>query len=211
MIAAALPALASVTIQTQFGTAFTSNGTTTVADGTKWALVVDANNDSTFAGNFNTTTSLGATGANSVFTTGQVITLGTTLGSDRVFAVGTFNAAGPGLTDGPVGFDLGVNGVAAGLKYAFYWFPNATGAAGSITVGNQVGGLSSSLDEAGLGAMVIPADGANVPQGAATADGGGTIPNSRFTAVNLTAAIPEPSAALLGAIGVLGLLRRRRN
>ena len=206
--AAVLPAAASVTIQTQFGTAFTSSSAT-VATGTKWALVVDANNDGLFYGGFSTASSLNSAGANLVFTTGQVISLGSTLGSDRVFALGTFNGAGPGITDGPVNLSLGVNGVATGLKYAFYWFPGATGTT-SITVGSQVGGLSRAVAEAGLGAMVIPADGANVPQGAANSDASGTVPNSSFTAVNLNA-VPEPSAVLLGAIGALGLLRRRRN
>jgi hypothetical protein len=34
---------------------------------------------------------------------------------------------------------------------------------------------------------------------------------STYTTLKLVAAVPEPSAALLGAIGALGLLRRRRN
>ena len=44
--------------------------------------------------------------------------------------------------------------------------------------------------------------------------GQSSVPNGAFTqgiALSAIAPIPEPSAALLGAIGALGLLRRRRN
>jgi MYXO-CTERM domain-containing protein len=102
--------------------------------------------------------------------------------------------------------------LATGLKYAFYYFPGATYTAGVNTIGSQVGGVNSNTNapDAGLDAMIIPADSALVNQGAATiGDWSGLQTNSQFTAVNLTT-VPEPSAALLGAVGVLGLLRRRR-
>ncbi len=39
---------------------------------------------------------------------------------------------------------------------------------------------------------------------------GGTAPNGIDVSFNVTTAVPEPAAALLGAAGLLGLLRRRR-
>ena len=39
---------------------------------------------------------------------------------------------------------------------------------------------------------------------------GGTAPNGIDVSFNVTTAVPEPAAALLGAVGLLGLLRRRR-
>jgi len=205
---AALPASASVTLQTQFGTAFNSSSVQVPA-GTLWALVVDTDNNSTFAGGFGLDGSLQLAGANSTFSTGQTLTVGNLLGGDTIFAVGGFD--GGGLASDTITLDLGTLGVTAGRNYAFYWFPGSTyvsGTSGTIT-GTQAGGIhtSSNTPESQLTGMVIPTEGSNVDTGAATAAVDGNIPNSRFTAVNL---IPEPSTALLGAIGALGLLRRRR-
>jgi hypothetical protein len=203
LIAAALPAAATITINTQFGTAFDAAGAP-VADGTLWALIADTNGDNLFAGGFGINASLAQSGA-AVFG-GQTLALGSVFGGDTVFKLGAFNGAGPGVTDGPFGFTLGENSLAAGQRYAFYWFPGVIASASHV-VGSQVGGINNSLPaDGGLDPMVVPADGAGVFQGAANADGGGTLANSRFTAV----LIPEPSTALLGALGALGLLRRRR-
>lgn len=201
-----LPAMASVTLQTQFGVAYNSLNAQ-VPVGTLWALVVDTDNNSSFAGGFGLDQSMQTIGANVTFATGQVLTVGALLGGDTIFAVGGFD--GGGIASDTITFDLGTLGITAGRNFAFYWFPGsqyASGNSGTIT-GNQAGGVHTSTAEGGLAAMQIPADGSNIDIGAATSDAGGTLPNSRFTAVQL---IPEPSTMLLGAFGALGLLRRRR-
>ena len=205
LVAAAIPAGATVTLNYQFGTCFTSTSTA-VPDGTLWALIGDTNSSGTFTNGFATNASLTGTQANAVFTTGQLVTTGSVIGGDTVLAVGSFNGAGPGTTADTLILALGVNGAAAGQNFAFYWFPGATGTT-TIHVGTQVGGINSLLSEAGLDAMTLPANGAQVSPGAANSDNAGSIANSRFTAVNL---VPESSTALLGALGALGLLRRRR-
>lgn len=207
-----VPASAAVTLNTQFGSAFNSSGVA-VADGTLWALVVDTNNDGIFTGFSNNGSLAGnAAAANTFFTGNQSLSLGTVLNGNTVFALGGFNAAGPGITADTVVLNYGTNGTAAALSYAFYWFPGATySGPGVQTIGSQVGGLNTTSNNGIFDAgMVLPNDGSLISTGAANVDGGGTIPDATFQAVNLTV-IPEPSAALLGAIGALGLLRRRRN
>jgi hypothetical protein len=214
-VALALPAAASITLSTQFGTAFNSSGVA-VPDGTLWALVVDTNTDSQFTG-FGLNGSLPSTVvADTYFTANQALSIGGVLNGNTIFAFGAFNGGGD-LAGGAISalsFDYGVNGLAAGRNYAFYWFPGANFNAGTPltqTIGTQVGGIHTSSNDGLFDVgMVLPPDGAAVSTGAATEAGGGTIANSGFRAVNLTV-IPEPSAALLGAIGALGLLRRRRN
>lgn len=209
LIASVAPAFATITLNTQFGVAYNSLGVA-VPDGTAWIMVVDANNDSSFAGGFGLEGTLA--NANSTFSTGQVITNNSVLGSDFVFAMGSFNGTGSGLTGASldaVTFELNsAAGLVANRAFAFYWFPGATIVNGQIVVAGEVGGIHSAVDAANVGAMTIPNDGATLPSGAATSgDAGGSLPNSRFTAVQL---IPEPSTMLLGAFGALGLLRRRR-
>jgi hypothetical protein len=197
---------ATITLNTQFGTAFNASGTAVPA-GTLYALVIDTDNNSTFAGGFGLNSSLGAAGAGSAFSVGQTLTLGGLLGGDTIFYLGAFDGAGEGITAETIGLSVGVNGVLSGRNFAIYWFPGATLASStSATIGTQVGGLHTGVAEAGLDAMVMPNDGALVAIGAATVDGGGTLPNSRFTAV----IIPEASTAVLGLLGAVGLFRRRR-
>ncbi len=215
-VASILPAAATFTLSTQFGTALTS-GSAPVPDGTLWALVVDADNNSTFAGGFGLNSSIfqaGTVAANAAFVAGQSLSLGTNLGGDIVFAMGGFNGTGDlglgNLTAVLPGLNLGDNGLATNRNYAFYWFPGATYAPGTNTIGSQVGGINNAQNVAlaGIDAMIIPADAAFVNQGAVEAtEWSGVNTAAQFTAVNL---IPEPSAALLGALGALGLLRRRR-
>lgn len=207
--ATVISAPAAVTLNTQFGTAFDSSGVA-VANGTLWALVVDVgSNGFTGFGANSSLASQPALTADAFFTAGQSLAVGGNLNGNTIFRMGGFNGAGPGITDGPVGITYGVNGTAAGLNYAFYWFPGATFTGGSSeTIGSQVGGINTTSNDGIFDfGMVLPPDGALASTGAATAEGGGSLADSSFQAVNL---IPEPSAALLGAIGALGLLRRRR-
>lgn len=215
LIAAALPSGATVLLNTQFGTAFDSSGVA-VADGTLWVLIGNTNGDGSIAGTTINSTLIDTT-ANTLFTVGQSINLGSVIGGDTVFAMGGFNGAAPGIDASALTLTYGVNATAASQTFAFFWFPGATyGGSDPITsgssptvIGSQVGGINTtSADGVFDIGMTLPADGFQGSSGAATSDGGGTIADSAFQAVNL---IPEPSAALLGALGALGLLRRRRN
>jgi len=213
LAAVALPASATVVLNFQVGVCFNSSSVA-VPDGTLWAIIGDTNASSSFTGGFTTNASLASAGASQAFTTGQTLAVGQVLGGDTILAMGGFTGAADtgftGLAVGALTLTLGQNGAVAGQDFAFYWFPGKTySSGGNNTVGTQVGGINSLIPDAvaGTDPMVIPADGNTTAPGAANSDLSGTIPNSRFAAVNL---VPESSTALLGALGALGLLRRRR-
>ena len=211
LAAAAIPASATVNLALQMGVCFNASSVA-IPDGTLWALIGDTNGSGTFTNGFATNTSLTQSQANAVFTTGQSLSVGTVIGGDTILAMGAFNGTASGLTGlytNTVTLAIGSNGAVAGQNFAFYWFPGVTYVAGTDHVGTQVGGINTLIADsnAGTESMVIPADGLTTAPGAANSDAGGTIANSRFTAVNL---VPESSTALLGALGALGLLRRRR-
>lgn len=215
---------ATITISTQFGQAFDIDGMP-VSDGTLWALIVNADGNSTLPGGMLTDGSglsaaytLNSSLVEEIFG-GKTIGLGSNFGGDIVFGMGAFNGfadlgVAGSTTNGLAGLELGVNGLATGRAFGFYFFPGVTYTGeGTYNIGDQVGGISTLLsdDNAGTVGMVIPADGASIFTGANTdAEGelGGSMTDSAFTAVAL---VPEPSAALLGAMGALCLLRRRRN
>lgn len=208
----------TVTINMQYGVATNAAGAA-VADNTLWILVVDSNANNSFAGGMATNSNLAAStvdAINAAFQTGQTLTVGGLLGGDTIFAMGGFTGStsiGAGTTDNALnGLALGTNGLTSGASYAFYYFPGVTyTGATTYQVGSQVGGVQINGADAGAGTggMVIGADGSTLTQGANTTDpvlGGSLSPNA-FKAVTL---VPEPSAALLGMLGALGLLRRRR-
>jgi len=221
LAAVALPASATVSINYQFGVAFDTQGVA-VPDGAMWAIVGDTNANGTFPGGFTTNASIVAALATEVsnsFHPGQSIAVGSVIDGDTVFAMGAFNGTAQvgiaGISLGVLLLALGPNGVESGQNFAFYWFPDRTYVAGTNTIGYEIGGINTLVDDVpgGLGPMTIGADGSAWPIGAATPAVGGWIPDSRFTAIDLLHAtvVPEPSAALLGALGgVVGLLRRRR-
>jgi MYXO-CTERM domain-containing protein len=204
---------AGITLNMTLGTALTAGGVA-VPDGTLYALVIDTDNSGTFAGGIGANQSMTSqTSADAFFTTGQSVSLGSLLGGDTVFALGGFNGTANGSTDGfifdTLNLELGVNGVAIGKQTALYYFPGVTySATGSNRVGLQVGGMTSDAQSGTFSqSMVMPAEG-TTDYGAITLSSQGTTPN--FRALTLTS-VPEPSSAFLAALGVLGLLRRRRN
>jgi hypothetical protein len=212
VLGVAATASATVTLNTQFGYAYGASGAL-VPDNALWILVVDTNGDNSFGGAFGLNSSLSESGANSLFTSGQSISVGGLLGNDTIFAMGGFSGTaglGLGTTADTLILTLGQNGLTAGANYAFFWFTDSQYSGGSTgTVGSEVGGIHGSADSAaGLEPMVVPPDSSSINTGTATAaDWDGSKSQAQFTAVRL---IPEPSTMLLGAFGALGLLRRRR-
>jgi len=124
---------------------------------------------------------------------------GTTLSLDYFIGGGTWLTAGSGFTSGDVYYlELGFNGFGtAGASYDLAW---SDANPGSATTSNSLTGITQ-FQNAGH---------------ATTA--GATIDRLRFRtdgdwgayALDDVSLVPEPSAALLGCLGLLGLLRRRR-
>lgn len=200
-----------------FSGAYRNSAGSAVPDGTLFALVADTDGSGTFGGaaSFGTNNSMAAPQSLGLFTQGQTLTTGTLLGGDTIFGLGAINGValgdGPGIADKVFAFTL--TGATSGLNYAIFWFPGGTlnGAGTTGTVGAQAGGISNLVAGGGNTAMTIPTNNAaSVNQGALDTANGGAISTSRFNAF-ATKPVPEPSAAVLGAIGALGLLRRRRN
>jgi hypothetical protein len=196
---------AAVSIQGSFSDLKNSSGGN-VSNGTPFALV--GFTGTSFGGGLTINSSITESGANSIFAIGQVLSLNGSLAGGTIFAMG---ATGGSVAEVVLsGLDNSGN-VASGNTYVIYWFQGGSinGANTSLTIGSQAGGFTSSTGTSALGLdpMVIPPNGQDVVQGFATISGGGNVANNLPISVNL---IPEPSAALLGALGALGLLRRRR-
>ena len=211
LLLASASANATITIQGYFGTLLTANNSA-VPDGTLFALVADSDSSNSFAGIGNLNSAIPSSdAANAAFTAGQTLTVGGTLGGDTIFALGTVNSAISGAlgTAAPViTLPLNQNGVFAARNYALYWFPGASyGGGNTATIGTQVGGIhSTGTPVFDVNGMTIPPDGATVFQGFATTDQGGNVNPANVHAW----VIPEPSAALLGVLGAVGLIRRKR-
>lgn len=210
LLLSAASANATITLQTFFGALHDASGAV-VPEGTLWALVVD-NGAAGFAGGFGANSSLAQAGAAEVFAPGQSLSIGGLLGSDTIWAMGGVSAdAGAAGSAAPVFTSMayGTNGLAAGLNYAIYWFPGVTySGSGSQTIGSQVGGFHSTAGNTDLGVsgMTLPPDGNTDTQGFVTVSAGGQIDDATVRAV----IIPEASTALLGLLGAIGLIRRRR-
>ena len=93
------------------------------------------------------------------------------------------------------GVSFGVNGIGTGDAFRIIWF-DTTVTGGTALAGQEYGTLENA-------AFLIPGDGATVPFTTLFA---GADPLKQMTHTF----VPEPSAALLGLLGVAGLLRRRR-
>ncbi len=208
---------ATVTVENLFGYAYDSSGNL-VADNTLWVLVVDADNNNSILGTSLNATLNSLTG-NNLFSAGDSINLGTTIGGDTVFAMGGFNGAeGTGTSFSVLNFALGSNGALAGRNYSFVWFPGVVYSgvspitSGSLahTIGTQVGAINRSTTD-GVSqfntGMVLPTDGNTIATGAVTTDFGGSATQGQFTAINL---IPEPSSFLLTSLALFGFVLRRK-
>jgi len=176
-----------------------------------WGVVVDVAGNG-FGGASATSAYRG--GFNLASTPGGVVMTTTTDGLDSVasddvlFIAGSVMAQNSNANDGSaIGMNrllsfsnlaYGTGGVAQGQSFAIIWF-DALALTGTADTGLKYGVYEmTSLN-------TLPADPGTYALSPAFT--GADAPKAMEYAINV---VPEPSAALLGAIGVLGLLRRRR-
>ena len=208
------PVAATVTINGEYGPLQDSNGGILADTATLWAIIYDQNNDGVLPGGLGINESLVAADSGIAYTAfvGQTLVEDLMIGTDRVIFVGQFNDPDGVAFPTLAGVDLGARGLTIFRPYGFYWFPGSTASVQNFDIGGfQIGGINELVNYTGTGTNYI---GTQIPgtDGTMTTslfdqELGGDLPSSRFTAV---AAIPEPSAALLGLAGLLAIVRRRR-
>jgi hypothetical protein len=187
-------------------------GTADVPVGSLVLFIVDDSSNG-FLGN-NAATDPGLTGLTAS------TTLGDRFGGDMVFGRGAVTTAGQ-VPFGLTGFDQSFgsapySSAGAGRNFAIVWLQDNTSSTNGQASGDY--GIIRGTD------WVIPSGDGNFTASASSATFAGATVFARVTQASgaLTnqalgtptasfAIVPEPSAALLGAIGALGLLRRRRN
>jgi MYXO-CTERM domain-containing protein len=200
----------------------TSN--TDLASGRLGLLIID-----TVGGGFLNNYTATATASNALTTKtdfsldGANLTVGSTfLGSYVAARLSTAVAFGDTTMSGAIsGFDN--SATYAGKNYAIVWFNTLT-SAGTETVATASSffgiarGADWTLPAGNTGTQSFGTGGSNLDQITLAAGGSGlastaaSLQTVAFASAGTTMQfVPEPSAALLGALGALGLLRRRRN
>ncbi|MEO8615266.1 MAG: PEP-CTERM sorting domain-containing protein [Luteolibacter sp.] len=198
------------------GTAVTGLGALTVPAGTLLLLVADTSGTAPGDGFLNGATLAGdLVKANDpqLLVANSSTTVGGTFGGDLILAkLGVTTA---GAINGGFTFD---NAVASqNRNFAILYFPSLTTSSASIPDGTAYGIVKGSdwvltTDNTGQSTAFSTTDSTTsyfrvtVASGVATNDSFTTSSSPSFT----IGTVPEPSAVLLGAIGALGLLRRRR-
>lgn len=147
---------------------------------------------------------------------GQLLNVGGLASDDRLFISTNLMAlvGGKGRITSLSAFNYAPD-MAAGDNYAIVWFDTTSLSNSAATQEGLKYGAWTKPGTGPTNGTILPVDpgsyttAATGPAGMFGAAGSG-IGQSLKTAT-LVAGVPEPSAALLGAIGALGLLRRRRN
>ena len=176
-----------------------------------WGIVVSTTNstfDGVAPGNYYDFTGL-VVSDNVALSSGQALTInGGTSTDDRLYISSnlmTLSGTGDGSTGlaRPTNLNglLYNNGVTAGDSFALIWFDYTTKTGQAVQSGDKFGLLS-------LPGFILPADAGSSTSFASL--GAGTDP-ARPADQTFGQVIPETSTSLLGAIGALALLRRRRN
>jgi len=176
-----------------------------------WGIVVSTTNsifEGIASGNYYDHTGL-VVSDNVALPNGQALTVnGGTATDDRLYISSNLMSLS-GTGDGSTGFArptnlnslLYNNGVSAGDSFALIWFDYTTKTGQAVASGDKFGMLT-------LAGFVLPADAGSSTSFASL--GAGADP-ARPANISFGAPIPETSTSLLGAIGALALLRRRRN
>jgi hypothetical protein len=206
----------------------TNNPANNISTGMLAMLVVDTGNDGFLnlaaTGGAITTGSTTALGARTLDVANASITAGQSFGGDLI--LGVFSAASGGSVSPAGTFTIAGN---EGKKFAIVWFEDTAANLASGLVGEFFGiasGADWTLPAADSGNYTFNgttntttsvywqlASATNATQIGAAGffSGSGTAgTNAVKSAAFQITGVPEPSAALLGAIGALGLLRRRR-
>jgi hypothetical protein len=208
---------ATVTLNFQFGQ-LTDSSATTLQDTALWAIIYDDNGDGTLPGGLDGNSSLteaDRTAANAAFL-GVNIQKDTVVDGDKILFTGEIEGSlGDGIVGDQRNFDLNSLGLATGVRWGFYWFPGLTTASTNLPSSDpfEIGAIQEDNANTGSGGnagMTIPSDGANVVVAYfdnTTSGNASGLDEDRFQAI----LVPEPSALLLGVLGGLALLRRRRS
>lgn len=222
---------ATLTIGGLTGTNFQNNSGNKIPSGSMYMLIAD-----TTGNGFLNQSTQGAITSSLTGQSGNTISiaqagnfsLGSVFGGDTVVSIGTASAAGV------VGSLLSGVSIASYVsdKFAVVWFAdtqaNVTANPGGeyfgmIRLANWVFPAADSgtytlaagtQGSSNFYAVSNPATATQVGAGVGFFTGSGTAANTGSTAVTSAqfqiVGVPEPSAAILGAFGLLGLLRRRR-
>ncbi len=179
---------------------------TTGVNGLVWGIVVDANGGGFDTENWTSwTLSTTTTGFAIPGSTGDILyigssnnltqtTIGTQGGIGGVNQIASLNIVGQASVNGS-GNTLAT---VAGDAFAIIWFD------AGVAIGESTNGVNFGLFQ--HSSLKLPGDGFSINYGPGFAGAeAGTPLRPTFSIV------PEPSAALLGGLGLLGLLRRRRN
>jgi hypothetical protein len=140
--------------------------------------------------------------------TGQLLNVGGVASDDRLFISNTAMV----LVSGDVritalnNFSYDAN-MAAGDKYAIVWFDSTT--VGSVVAGGSKWGAWFKDGAAVNNGLIMPADPGSYTTSAGPAGNFGADGAAGTKQANLQF-VPEPSSMLLGLLGAVGLLRRRR-
>lgn len=169
-----------------------------------WGIIVDTTGNGFNPGGYLPGATI-ADNAQAGFTNGQILGGST----DDVLVISQLLMATGGSGDGSTGLAKPTNltglnfanGISQGDRFALVWFDATVKNDGSVFVNGSKYGFYT-RDE-----FVIPADSGSAVSFAALFAGADPVRLAEYT----FGVIPEPSTALLGAVGALGLLRRRRN
>lgn len=176
-----------------------ANAAGNVSNGLVWGLMISTGNNtfSTFAAGYQLSTSLNGTllpDTDDYFISSAVLTAQGT----------TTDLANPGKINILNGIQMAVpatNAIVTGNQFAIVWFDSTvTSATQTLTGGTSYGLLTNA-------AWTIPAGGAT--QNISASFTGSPDPVKLADDFVVTG-VPEPTTALLGLLGVAGLIRRRR-
>lgn len=209
---------ATVTWDVSIGYLRSSSGDK-VPEGTLWAMIYQ-NAVGELPGGLDLNRSLTITDAAALSESfaGVTIKQGSTVGGSTILQTGstdtlsTANYSIAGAESPPF------PGVAAGGVWGLYWFPGLTAANNLVPADRdfELGGFTQTDlngKASGNQGTTIPSDGVIVTTyffDKDTTQEPTDLPASRFTAVSVTAPVPEPSTLVLSVLGLAALLRRRR-
>lgn len=205
LIVFASVAQASVTLNFDFGPAYTAGGAGMVNTGSLGVLVAD------------TSGSGFAQGASLI---GSTLSTGSTLGGNRILGVmnaseitgGIFGFSSPVSVSDFTGLTTGTATGLGGTPLMFYWFPSISSSGTTLGGGESYGSFRSNTIDAGSGSDIsfnLPSDGGTYSLAAYDTTLGGGYASSLFQA-NSVAGVPEPGRLMLALIGLSGLFLRRR-